>query len=123
MSKKKVLIVENEELIAKAYKGYLEKLGYEVVWAGDGEKGLETAKTMMPDLILSDIAMPIMDGLTMLQKLRENPQTEAIPVVMLTNMNTNENVLQALKLGSTHYLIKVDYNLDELGKKVQELLN
>lgn len=120
---KKILIIENEQLIAKAYGGYLTKLGYDVQMAFDGQAGLELVEKDHPDLILLDIVMPNMDGITVLKKLRADQKTEDIPVIMLTNLNTHESVSEALNAGITNYLVKVDYSLEDLGKKIKEVLD
>lgn len=121
--KKKILIIENEQLIAKAYGGYLQKIGYDVETAFDGEDGLKKVIIFKPDLVLLDIVMPNMDGLTVLKKMRENHDTEDIPVIMLTNLNTSESVSEALNAGITNYLVKVDYSLEDLGIKIKEVLD
>lgn len=124
MSKKtqKILIVEDEKPIAKAYGGYLSSQGYSVEVAFDGEEGFKKAGEFNPDLILLDIMLPKLDGISVLKKLKEDSATAEIPVIMLTNINLQDKVAEALAAGSVHYLIKADYPLEDLGKKVKELL-
>lgn len=122
MDKKKILIVENEELIAKANGDYLTKFGYDVSLAYDGEEGLKQVKIFKPDLITLDLLMPKLDGLAFLKLLRADAETAEIPVIMLTNISTNESVLEAMTSGVTHYLIKADYGLEDLRKKIEEII-
>jgi len=74
--------------------------------AGNGEEGLAAAAREKPDLILLDVTMPVMDGVTMLTKLKEDPALKSIPVIMLTAESGRENVLHIAKLGVRDYLVK-----------------
>ena len=85
MTAKRVLVIDDEERIQEVVQTCLEILsGWEVLTAGSGNEGLQKAQTQQPDAILLDVSMPEMDGLTILQKLQENPVTQSIPVVLLT---------------------------------------
>jgi DNA-binding response OmpR family regulator len=123
VKKAKILIVEDELKISKAYRDHFENTGYTVVVASDGQEGLRVAKSTLPDIILLDIIMPVMDGLAMLRALKADPALAMIPVIMLTNLDTNESVMTAIAAGSTHYLIKANYSLEALGARVQEVLS
>jgi two-component system cell cycle response regulator len=74
--------------------------------AGNGEEGLAAAAREKPDLILLDVTMPVMDGVTMLTKLKENPDLKQIPVIMLTAESGRDNVLHIARLGVRDYLVK-----------------
>lgn len=123
MPKKKILIVDDEPMILNAYRDHLEREGYDVDVAHDGIEGLDKLKQSKPDLVLLDIIMPVMDGITMLENLRAIKGMDSLPVVFLTNLNTPESVAKALKVGSTQYLVKVNYSLDDLSKKVKEIMS
>jgi len=88
----------------------------------NGEEGLKEAEKWKPDLILLDIVMPMLDGIEVLKQLKANPETETIPVIMLTNLETNKDVARAMESGATGYLIKVNWTLEELREKVKEAL-
>jgi len=120
---KKILIVEDEAYIVKAFADHFKREGYDVAVALDGEEGLMKAREFKPDLILLDIIMPKMDGLEMLKKLKEDPMTKGISVIMLTNLETSQSVAETMKAGSTGYLIKVNYSLEELGEEVKKALS
>jgi len=119
---KKILIVDDDKITVKVLSDHFKGEGYDVEVAYDGVKGIIKTKEFSPDLILLDIVMSKMDGVTMLKKLKEDPKTEAISVLVLTNLETRESVVKALEAGNTEYLVKVNYNLEELSKRVGEAL-
>ncbi len=84
MKEKKVLIVEDEETIQRFLKDVLEKVGYKIIIAGDGEQGVQLASKEKPDLILMDVQMPIKNGLEATHEIKGNPLTNNIPVIALT---------------------------------------
>jgi two-component system cell cycle response regulator len=86
------------------------------VEAANGEEGLAAAAREKPDLIILDVTMPVMDGVTMLTKLKEDPALKAIPVIMLTAESGRENVLQIARLGVRDYLVK-PFKEDQLIEK------
>lgn len=119
---KKILVIEDEATLQKALVEILEQSGYQVNSALDGEKGWEIAKEDVPDLILLDIILPKMDGFDVLKNLKGDPKTEAIPVIILTNLGDITNIQKALELGANTYLVKADFHLDDVLKKVEETL-
>lgn len=122
--KKKILIVEDEPKVSKAYSDHLGRAGYEVLLAHDGEEGLRMIKSSLPDLILLDIIMPVMDGLTMLKLLKadKNKNISNIPVIILSNLDTSQSVAEAMASGSTNFLVKSNYSLEQLDAKVHSVL-
>ena len=104
--KKKILIVEDQESIRKFYRTVLEGAGYSVLEAEDGEKGWSWAEAVGPDLILTDLMMPRMNGFDLLQKVRANAQTHDIPVLFLTLRGEDENAKKAMSLGANGFLVK-----------------
>lgn len=121
-SKKKILIIEDDKTLSRLYEKHLKSKGYETTVAFDGEEGLKKVKEAKPDLILLDIVMPKLDGISVLKILKKDSATNKIPVIMLTVLEKTESVSEALQAGITHYLIKSNYSLDELGHKVEEIL-
>lgn len=118
----KILVVEDELILLQALAEKLKSEYYEVVEAHDGQEGLTKALKEHPDLILLDIIMPIMDGMTMLNKLREDEWGRTVPVIILTNLSGGDQVAEALGKGVYHYLIKSDWTLDQLVQKIKERL-
>lgn len=120
---KKILVVDDEMDISKTLAEHFKRKGYEVATAYDGEEGIAKAKEFLPDIILLDILMPVMDGISALKQLKSDSSTANIPVIMLTNLDTQDKVAGAMEAGTTHYLVKSDYSPEDLDKKVEEVLN
>lgn len=119
---KKILIVEDDEFARKAIVDKFSREGFSVLQARDGEEGLHSALENQPDIILLDIILPKMDGLTMFKKLREKEKDKHIPVIVLSILSDAEKVADALQGGIYTYLVKTDYQLADVVKKVKEEL-
>jgi CheY-like chemotaxis protein len=102
----KVLFVEDDPSVAQMYKLKLELDGYRVEIATDGEIALEMASQSLPDIIFLDIRLPKLDGIGVLEALRADPSTRAVPVVILSNYNEKELVERGATLGVLDHLIK-----------------
>jgi len=119
----KVLVVEDEDMLATALVMKLKHDGFNVERAANGQIGLELIQAFVPDIILVDIMMPVMDGKAMLKKLREIPQFKTLPVIVLTNAGTVENMEEVrLATNVNDFLIKSNVNLDEVAAKIRSLL-
>lgn len=103
-------------IVARALKNY----GCVVCEASNGEEGLAAAAREKPDVIILDITMPVMDGVTMLTKLREDPELKNIPVIMLTAESSRENIAQIAQLGVRDYLVK-PFKDEQLIEKIGRL--
>ena len=119
---KKILIVDDEELVIKALTEKLSAEGFTVESAKDGEKALLKVSRTRPDLILLDIIMPKLDGISVLKRLKASNVTKNIPVIILTNLYEDKKVVEELESGGTDYLVKVDYTLPEIIDRVKEKL-
>jgi DNA-binding response OmpR family regulator len=120
---RKVLIVEDDKVLVGMYKTLLENHGFTVLTAEDGETGLFKAVEQKPDLILLDIRMPKMDGLTMMENLRRNEWGSTVPIIIFTNLDTNEDILvKVVKNMPTYYLVKSNTKPEMVLEKVQEVL-
>lgn len=93
-----------------------------MISALDGETGLRLAQTENPDLILLDLILPKMDGFEVLSHLKEDQKTKEIPVIILTNLENMENINKALELGATTYLVKTQYQLEDIISKVEKAI-
>ncbi|HSR89169.1 MAG TPA: response regulator [Candidatus Udaeobacter sp.] len=122
MVKNKILIVEDElDLLGVlAQKFDMEK--FEVFKAANGQLGLEEALKSHPDLILLDIIMPVMDGVTMLKMLREDSWGKDVPVILLTNLSDESKIAEAMQHGVYDYLVKADWNINDVVAKVKSRL-
>lgn len=121
----KILIVEDEKLMQELLIDRLsrEKI-FQVFTANNGQEGLYSAFANSPDLILLDIRMPVMDGITMLRELRKDPRGKDIPIIFLTNYDTDESMLQDISEGKpAYYLIKSNISMDEVARKIKESLH
>jgi len=122
MKKEKILIVDDEEAILKMYKTKLDQEGFETITASGAESGLELAKNEKPSLIFLDILMQNYNGLDALKKLKSDPATKNIPVCILTNIQKDGLVDEALKIGALDYFVKAEYEPEKLAQTVKELL-
>ncbi len=122
MKKMKILIIEDEVTLQKALSEYLTSEKFEVLSALDGEKGLELVITEMPDLVILDIILPKMDGYVVLDKIKSDPKTKNIPVILLTNLESAKDIQKAFEKGATTYLVKSNYRLEEIVMKIKETL-
>ncbi|MFN8438328.1 MAG: two-component regulator propeller domain-containing protein [Cytophagales bacterium] len=120
LKNKKILIVEDQISIRKALRLQLESV-FTIIEADNGLKGLEIAKNEMPDLILSDVVMPEMNGLEFSNIIKNDIGTCHIPIIMLTSQDDEKNVILGLQTGVDDYLIK-PYKLSILGLKVVKIL-
>ena len=102
----KVLVIDDDPVILELLRVNFEIEGFGVVSAGDGREGLERAKKDKPDVILSDIMMPRMDGLALVTALRAEPKTKAIPVILLSAKAQNAEVKAGLEAGADDYVTK-----------------
>jgi len=121
-NKKKILVIEDEATLQKALNDILVQEEYEVFSALDGLSGVEIAGKEKPDLILLDIILPKMDGFEVLKRLKEEGETSNIPVIILTNLNDIDDIQKALDLGATTYLVKADFHLEDVLKKIKEVI-
>lgn len=119
---KSILIVEDEEILLQALHEKLSHKGYTILTASNGKEGLEVATTKHPDLILLDIVMPVMDGISMLKMLRSDTWGKTVPVLMLTNLVESHKRDESNAHDVSDYLIKSDWSLEDLVKKIQETL-
>ncbi len=123
--KTKILIVEDEEVICKAYADELRDEGFAILIAKNGQVGLDLALREKPDLILLDILLPIMDVLTMMDTLRQKDlYGKNVPIILLTNLSASEEkILKAItKDEPAYYLVKSDWNLSAVVEKIKERL-
>ena len=103
---KKILVCDDERHIVRLIQVNLERAGYTVVTAFDGKEGLEKIKAEKPDCCVLDVMMPYMDGFEVLKNLRREPETESLPVIMLTAKAQDKDVFDGYHYGADMYLTK-----------------
>jgi len=104
--KRKVLIVDDEEVIRKFLRIHLDKLGYEVKEAADGEQAIEELGKGDFDLLICDILMPKKDGWEVVKEVKSNSKTKHLPVILLTAKNEDSDMFKGYDLGANYYMTK-----------------
>lgn len=120
---KKILIIEDDFFIRELYERQFNKEGYKVMSAEDGPTGLVLASQEKPDLILLDIMLPKLNGLDLLRTLKSKPETQNIPVILLTNLGQESVIKEGFDLGAASYLIKAAYTPSQIIDEVKNFLN
>ncbi len=115
---KKIIIVEDEEILRNLLEKKLTAEGYNVEVAEDGEVGLEKIRANRPDLILLDIIMPKMGGFEMLEEMQKDESIKGIPVIVVSNSGQPVEIDRAQKLGATDWLVKTEFDPQEVIDKV-----
>jgi len=103
---KRILIVDDEEVIRKFLKIHLSKLGYEVTEAEDGEKAIEKIGGGKFDLIICDVMMPNKNGWEVIKEVKSNPELNEIPIILLTAKNDEVDMFKGYELGANYYMTK-----------------
>lgn len=123
MMKNKILIVDDDELLVKAYRDKLEKENYQIDEASDGEAGLKSALEKHPDMILLDINLPKMNGVEVMEKLREDDWGRTVPIIIISNLDADDERIKSITRNEpAYYLLKRNYTLDDLVTKIKEVL-
>jgi CheY-like chemotaxis protein len=119
--KKKILIVDDEAALRRALCDSLKALDqFDILEAGDGESALEIIRKEHPDLVLLDIAMPKMDGIEVARRMQTEKLMDTTKVMFLTNSTDITQIATAVEVGSSDYLIKADWDINDILKRVLE---
>lgn len=121
MSSAKVLIIEDEEHISELVKYNLESAGYQVAAAYDGEEGLKLVSEFKPDLVILDLMLPKLDGISVCNKLRNQKETEEISIIMLTAKSSETDKIIGLEIGADDYITK-PFSVRELQARIKTVL-
>jgi len=117
---KKVLVVEDEQLIADLLQKKLIKEGYYAFAAGDGEAALQQIREERPDIVLLDIVLPRMNGFEVLAELRKDEELRKIPVIIISNSGQQAEIEKAKEVGVRDWLVKTEFDPKEVLEKVQK---
>jgi two-component system, OmpR family, alkaline phosphatase synthesis response regulator PhoP len=120
---KKILVAEDDKFLSQAYKLKLARAGFDVRVAIDGQDTLEILKTFTPDIILLDMIMPVKGGMAVLQEIKADEKLKNIPVVVTSNLEQKDQIDEGFKLGAVDYLIKSNISMDDLVKKIENVLS
>lgn len=115
---KKILLIEDEEIIIELLERKLKEEGYEVVIARDGEEGLKEMRKTRPDLVLLDIVMPKMGGFEVMEAMNKDQELKDFPVVIISNSGQPVELDRAKRLGAKDWLIKTEFDPNEVLEKV-----
>ena len=118
---KKILIIEDNNIIRENFTEFLGMSGYEILAANDGEKGIELAREFLPDIIICDVLMPVMDGYEVLRLLLDSPKTFEIPFIFSTSNSEKVDYTEGMKLGADDYIIK-PFEMETLLNKIENCL-
>ena len=121
-TKKKILIVEDEEMLSEMYQEVFEKEGFDVVTASTGKEAVKVAQEAKPDFVLLDILLPEENGIYFLEQRKLQPSLSAIPVLAFSNFDESNIKKRAFALGVKDYLIKTNYIPQEVVNKVKTYL-
>lgn len=121
--KRTVLVVEDEPEVLELYSKMLEEHGFECARAKNGIEGLALAETKKPDIVLLDLRMPEMDGIAMLHELRKKDFGKNTPVIVLSGVDDEQHVSDAMAAGVLDYFEKASFNPEELVARINERIN
>jgi DNA-binding response OmpR family regulator len=117
------LLVDDDEALMRLFGGYLQKAGFEVLYAHDGNEGRETARRLQPDIILLDLTLPIMDGYEVTARLKAEKPTEHIPIIILTSTDMSQESEGLLKQQGVEDYIHKSVQAEELIERVKKVLS
>jgi len=118
----KIAIIEDDSAIHQMYRMKFESEGFDVQLAGDGRSGVTLVKNFHPDLVLLDMQMPEVDGLTALREIRSNEWGKHIPVIILTNLGEEESPKELKSLGINGYIVKAELTPRQVVARVKDVL-
>lgn len=120
--KKTILLVEDDTMVSSIYQAKFEADGFRVLIAQDGASGLDLAKKGKPDIIMLDVILPGLDGFSVLEGVKKDKATKSTPVIMLTNLGTEEDKAKGKKMGAVDYLVKASLTPAEVSDKIRKIL-
>jgi DNA-binding response OmpR family regulator len=118
----KILIIEDDKFLRELMARKLKEEGFAIDEAVDGEEGLRKSKEGKPNLILLDLILPGIDGFEVLTKIKQDPETKSIPVIILSNLGQKEDIEKGIKLGAVDYLVKAHFTPGEIIEKIRNAL-
>lgn len=117
-----ILIIEDDDFLRSLAVAKLEKEGFTVRMAANGQEGLDQLHQGTPDLLILDLMLPMVSGFDILKTVRSEPTTSQLKVIVFSNMGDEADIKTCLDLGITDYLVKANFTLDELVEKIKTVL-
>jgi len=118
----KILIIEDDRYISKMYQLKLSLDGFDVQVADNGRIGVDKVREFKPDIILTDILMPEMDGFEVIKMVKGEPETKDIPILIMSNLGQEDHIQKGLELGALGYIVKSQYTPSKVVEKIKEIL-
>lgn len=122
VKKPKILIVDDNDVIRETYAQVFKQKGFEVAQAVDGVEGVDRATKEIPDVIMTGIIMPRMDGFQLIRTLRENVQTRDVPISILSHLGREEDRRKAKELGINEFIVQGTATINEIVEKIRSII-
>lgn len=119
-SKPKILMIEEDRFLRKIYRDKFSRVGFEFLEATNGEEGLNKIIYEKPDVVILDLMLPKKNGFDVLIDIKRNKNTQATPVIILSNLGQESDMKKGLSLGAEDYLVKTEVSLSEVVEKAKE---
>lgn len=119
---KTILIIEDDDFFRELIRKKLTSKDFSFLEAVNGETGIEMMKEKKPDLVLLDLLLPNIDGFEVVTQIKSDPEISNIPIIVLSNLGQKEDIDRALKLGASDYLIKSQFDIDQVIEKITNVL-
>ena len=121
--KKYILLVEDDNFLGPNYKIALEAAGHKIKLVVNGQEALAALEGEIPDLVLLDIFMPIIDGVEVLKKVSENERLKDMPIIVLSNLADSEEMKKCIDLGAKDYMVKSNWDISDIKKRIELFLD
>ncbi len=119
----KILIVEDDRFLRELMTRKLNNEGFDLQEAVDGEECLKKLEIFKPEIILLDLILPGLDGFETLERIKDNPQTSGIPVLILSNLGQRDEIEKGLSLGAVDFMVKAHFTPEEIVGKIKSILS
>lgn len=122
MAAAKILIIEDDRYISKMYQLKLSLDGFDVQVADNGRVGIDKVKEFRPDIVLTDILMPELDGFEVIKMIKAEEELKSIPILIMSNLGQEDHIQKGLELGALGYIVKSQYTPSRVVDKIKEIL-
>ncbi|MEK9171783.1 MAG: response regulator [Patescibacteria group bacterium] len=120
---RKIVLVEDDSLMSSILAAHLIKEGFNIISVTEGAQAFERIQAEQPNIVLLDIVLPGIGGFDILAKLKQDESTKSIPVLILSNLGSKEEIQRGIDLGAEDYLVKANSMVEEITGKIQKILN
>ncbi|NIP33050.1 response regulator [Candidatus Saccharibacteria bacterium] len=117
---KEILVIEDDQFLVKIYQSKFKKEGFAVRVAFDGEEGLKEIKKKLPNIIILELILPNLDGFSFLEKIKKEPKTAGVPVIILTDLGQKDDIERGMELGAVEYFVKADTPLSKIINTIKK---